>query len=572
MTDLTTSEAYAFLRELFGEKPPPRPDRLDTKIALWTKGDKTSHYLGTSAQAAELAEGRRQDVYVSVSLAPKNLGARTRVRNANAAGIPGLWADVDVIGGPEGKTNAAPTLEAARALVDELLEPTLTLTSGYGLQAWWLFEDGPWVFGSDNERERASQIALGWVHALDARARAAGWAIDHTQDLARLMRIPGTVNAKGGQEAAVTGWPDPVADQDGPRYGLDDLATIALAAPTPPASFNGNGSQLLIAGEGDQVFTFDPSGEPPFDKMEALLENDELFKRTWKHTRRDAKTWTMSEYDLALASRAVLVGWDDQEISNLLAAHRRRWGGEKLDRPDYFERTIARARVQLVRDEQERARNDALDDLEVRSQETRPDADATVAAFNRVVGGPQVKEFVQDGRDPSSARFTLVMANGDNVRLGRANALLNQDRFREAFAVVTGHVLQKVKGPRWDSAVQALLKVRQVRESEDDTPEGQVADWLSRYLYERLPPRPGEDAKDEACRTKEPFEEDELVYVFAASFGGFVRQALRQNLPDHEVKDMLRQAGFERRTVHYQRDDGAVSTRSYYAGPKTVVE
>jgi hypothetical protein len=537
-------EAKAFLEALWGPKPPPRPDGLDTKIALWTKSDKTSHYFSETKDAARLAAERETDVYASVSLAPKSLGNRSRVKNANAAGIAGLWADVDVVGGPEGKKVGAPSLESALELVEQLPQkPTLTITSGYGLQAWWLLEE-PWIFGGDDERARAAQVAAGWIALLDAAARQAGYAIDHTQDLARLMRVPGTFNGKGGEQAYCGGWPGPVADQDGPRYELDALAARALkAAPSPPPR---NGSrQMPIDGQLD----FDPNGQPPYDLMEALLENDPTFAKTWRHQRRDARGWSTSEYDLSLASQAVLVGWTDKQIADLLAAHRRRWGGEKLDRPQYFEDTIAKAREQ-----------------------SRPDPDATISAFNRVVGGPQVKEFVQDGRDPQTARFTLVLANGDQVRLGRANALMSQDRFREAFAVVTGHVLTRVKMPRWDSAVQALLKVRHVRESEDDTPEGTVGDWLSRYLYERLPSRPGVEAKDEACRTKEPFEEESEVFVFAASFGGFVRQMLRVNVPDHEVKDMLRQAGFERRTVHYETGEGRVSTRSYYAGLREGIE
>lgn len=564
----TKKEARAFLTDLFGATPPRRPDGLETKIALWTKSDKTSHYVATAEQGAALAAGRRVDVYVSVALAPKSLGARQRVRNANAAGIPGLWADIDVVGGPEGKEKAAPSLEAAHELACRLLEPTVTITSGYGLQAWWLLEE-PWIFGSDEERARAGQIAAGWIAVLDGRAREAGWKVDHAQDLARLMRVPGTFNGKGGQEAPVAGWPSPVDQQDGPRYELESLAKIALQA-APPAALNGSG-QLALPGEGAD-FALDPAGQPPFDKMEALQENSEMFRRTWRHTRRDAKDWSMSEWDLSLASQAAAVGWTDQEISDLVAAHRRRWGGEKLDRPDYFARTIARARVDLKRADDDRAREDALDDLEVHAQEASPDPDATIAAFNKVVGGPPVKEFVQDGRDPGTARFMLVMANGDPVRLGRVDGLLSQDRFRGSFLVVTGHVLTKVKAQRWDSAVQALFKVRQVREAEDDTPEGAATDWLGRYLYERLPPRPGEDAKDEACRTKEPFEEEGQVYVYAESFVGFARQALRVNLRPEEIREMLRAAGFERRTVHYQREGGSLSTRSYYAGPREIVE
>src|SRR4051812_35139099 len=112
---------------------------------MWCKGDKSTHYCSSYTEAAKYVKGRPTDWYVSVSLASRNYGINKRAPARESAGIVGLWADIDVNGGPENKKNAAPTLEAAMELASAVLEPTLTITSGYGLQAWWLFEDGPWL-------------------------------------------------------------------------------------------------------------------------------------------------------------------------------------------------------------------------------------------------------------------------------------------------------------------------------------------------------------------------------------------------------------------------------------------
>lgn len=558
------AEARAFVDALFGSALPT--PGADLRVALWRKRDKRSIYVADAAAAARTVAGER-DMYVCVSLAQRDLGPKHRVRSIGdvgvhgSAAIAGVSADIDVNGGPENKTGAAGSLDEALDLVRSIAEPTITVTSGHGLQAWWLLEDGAWVFRTVEERDRAARLASQWIALVDQHARRRGWKVDHTQDLARLMRLPDTVNGKGGLDVACRGWPTPVHEQDGPRYSVERLGELVHGvAPAGP----GDGQLVL----GATTAALDPTASPDSALFMALMDNSEKFRRTWRHTARDGVMWTMSEWDLSLASQAVQAEWTDQQITDLLAFHRRERGGEKLDRPDYFERTVAKARTQGRKADQVRDRDDALDDLEVIADQPAAsiDPDATISAFNRVMGGPNVKEFVQDGRDPQTARFSLVLDNGEVVRLGRIRDVTDLGRFRDSLAVVTGHLLPSdIKRSKWQGAVQALLNVRVVRESVDDTPEGTVADWLGRYLYERIPPDPGDDAKDAACRRQEPFQEDDRVHVYASSFAAFVRQALRVNLPDHEVKDLLRAAGFERVTVHYVRDDDQPSTRSYYA-------
>jgi len=93
----------------------------------------------------------------------------------------------------------------------------------------------------------------------------------------------------------------------------------------------------------DSTLTVRPDAEPPAEKMAALLANAITFRRTWEH-RRDRR-WSLSEYDLSLASFAAAVGWSDQEIADLIVAHRRKYGETRKGlRVDYLRRTIAKAR------------------------------------------------------------------------------------------------------------------------------------------------------------------------------------------------------------------------------------
>jgi putative DNA primase/helicase len=178
-----------FAYQLFGEVPEGH------RIALWMKRDKRSFYYARAEDIA--AHDGETDLYISAGLAPAGLSTGRRVTADKVTGIPGLWADFDVNGGPDEKKHAAPTVEAAIGLAHAVREPTVLVNSGYGIQAWWLFDE-PWIFGSDDERQRAKEIAQGWHELHAAAAREAGIKLDSVFDLARLMRLPGTVNGKDG--------------------------------------------------------------------------------------------------------------------------------------------------------------------------------------------------------------------------------------------------------------------------------------------------------------------------------------------------------------------------------------
>lgn len=555
------SQHRAFFEELFGENP-----GRDRFVQLWTKADKTTHYFPTSKQAGEFAEKHPRDLYVGVSLARKKYGPRHRAPAAESAGIAGVWADIDVNGGPENKTGAAPTLEVAAELAFSVLEPTLLVHSGYGLQGWWLFEEGPWFFETREEREQGARMAAGWIALHRQRAQALGFGIDATQDLARLLRVPGTLNCKGGQEApcehlyAPTEW-------EGTRHSRETLMSLALeAGPTAVAV-----RDTLEGIVGD--FEVDPKAEPSYSKMAAAMANNPTFAKTWNHERRDrtVEGWSLSEYDLSLASMAAHMEWSDQEIADLIIAHRRAQGDvEKALRPDYLRSTIKAARRERQASDQEKKTEAALENLAVMGMQEVPDPDAVMAAFNEVINSKRLKvrELIQDGDDPKQARYRLIIEpGGKEVPIGPAQVLFNPDAFREAFGVVTGHVVMPVKRGEWLAALQALLNVRQVHVASDDTPKGQVTEWLGRYLGERML-----TDQTEAARRREPFEKEGNVYVFAASFATFVNRSLGRRISEADLKQMLKSAGFQTKTISFVKTNGAPTSASYYTAPHEVIE
>ena len=104
------------------------------------------------------------------------------------------------------------------------MEPTLTVNSGYGVQAFHLL-DAPFLIGSDDDLEAAKALTRGWAERMKQLARQRGMRkLDTVCDLARVVRVPGSFNTKGATPVPVE-----LLDDGGPRYSLDRLRALAEA-------------------------------------------------------------------------------------------------------------------------------------------------------------------------------------------------------------------------------------------------------------------------------------------------------------------------------------------------------
>lgn len=89
--------------------------------------------------------------------------------------------------------------------------------------------------------------------------------------------------------------------------------------------------------------------EPPPVKWSLLCEAEPRALAIFNHTQR-TPDGSASSYDMALANYAASAGWTDQEIADLLIAHRRAHKAKpKANLQDYLARTIAEARSEVTR-------------------------------------------------------------------------------------------------------------------------------------------------------------------------------------------------------------------------------
>lgn len=318
-----------FLAGLWGTEPPGR-------VQLFRLRDRRCFYPQAVHACDYYADGQ-VDVYTCVALTDDRAVAGATRRTGrptaqDARAIAGLWLDIDIDGGPAGKTGGAPTLDAATELAHSVTTPTVIVHSGHGIHAWYLFADGPWQFRTVDDQQAAATAARQWDQLHRRHAAEHGWGLDHTHDLARLLRLPGTLNGKSDPPAPVTVLH---ADRAMRKPRRDLLATAATAGPIDHPTSDPCIDVRVAAGAGlDQ------------DRLALLLEDPD-FHATFHHQRL-RPNWSLSEYDLSLATQlAHMGGWTDQDIAAVITTHRLHHdpADRKHQRVDYLTRTIRMART-----------------------------------------------------------------------------------------------------------------------------------------------------------------------------------------------------------------------------------
>ena len=136
--------------------------------------------------------------YFNLGYRARDLGRYKRGGISEVVGIPALWLDIDLSLGVHAETKLPGSVEDVQMLLEEALPgrpPNLLVYSGGGLHAYWMFAT-PWFFTTEANRQQA-RLQLRALHARVQQAAARhGWRLDNVSDLARMLRVPGTYNAK----------------------------------------------------------------------------------------------------------------------------------------------------------------------------------------------------------------------------------------------------------------------------------------------------------------------------------------------------------------------------------------
>lgn len=318
-----------FLQGLWGREIDPR-----LRIQVFPAVNQRP-WLIRAADAANYYADGKTDVYTSVALThPAAKGGRPLASESRA--IAGLWLDIDIDGGPKNRKGGVPDNQAAWKLANAVQAPTIVVASGYGLHAWYLFEQ-PWLFYAVEDQAAAALASAQWYALHRAEATERGWGLDGTHDLARLLRLPGTFNGKGTEELPVVAPP-----HRGDRFARDEL--LDLCAEAGPIDLAGSAGNAAAVGD------IRAGGQLDQAQLDALLDDPEI-AAIFRHADGNHERWSLSEYDMSLATRLARAGgWTNDQIAGVLAAHRHHHGEtRKAGRAKYLKLTIGKARANAQR-------------------------------------------------------------------------------------------------------------------------------------------------------------------------------------------------------------------------------
>ena len=216
---MSVIDTIEFFRALY-------PEDAQGHTYLWTLPDKRTQVFAAAAYA-EMAQAARKtgdtgkDVYFSVGLSERLFRPHERAKSTDIVAIPALWVDIDIAGDAHAAKSLPPDYAAARALLPEMFDPSIVVDSGHGIHAYYGFRE-LLDTRTDAEQSTAQDLLRRLQGAVRARAEAKSWHVDSTPDLCRVLRVPGTLNHKGG--GAV---PCVVAEySEGLRYNAEDFDVL----------------------------------------------------------------------------------------------------------------------------------------------------------------------------------------------------------------------------------------------------------------------------------------------------------------------------------------------------------
>ena len=172
----------------------------------------TSRWFRTGEAPAIFNSTHNNYFGVLPTTTPGNQYQRAKKGARDVAAQCVLFAEIDDKDHGGGRGAARAVLET-RIAGGAVPPPTSTIDSGGGVQAYWGLQQ-PFILDTPEKRDRADRIQKAWVKHVGSD--------DGAKDLARVLRVPGTLNFKYNPPRPVT-----VLEADySRRYDLDDLEAL----------------------------------------------------------------------------------------------------------------------------------------------------------------------------------------------------------------------------------------------------------------------------------------------------------------------------------------------------------
>tara|TARA_R110000764_G_scaffold52721_2_gene114664 strand:- start:9647 stop:11611 length:1965 start_codon:yes stop_codon:yes gene_type:complete len=468
MNPSTAASARNFLAEIF--EPDGEPLSVG-HIAIWNKASIQTALVEDPASAVSVLERpesqnvsyfgvctrNRVDMLKRASKEGKPISKLVGDRE-ELTGMPGLWVDIDIEASGHAKASLAPTLKAALdALARAVpLPPTITVKTGGGIHAYWLFSEGVVPFakpGYANSREDLETLCRSFQAMVRDELQKQGWSDDQTWALPRVMRLPGGQNLSHGNPRNVT-W-----EKTARRYSISELSTVI------PADLKLVDIKEVSVHDDRIQFTIRELTTPERDDLlqfiEQVCDMDADFAAVWHRRRRGLPS--QSEMDMSIATRLACGDTPAQRVVDALRVHRldKDPGDTKANRSDYYLATLQRA---FAADDANKRRDAAL----MQSDSVQADeiiGKALVASNDEGDRERGAGLLIKVAEDRGELRLTALAVVNEAFNLEGNNRITEIIRDRslsgstEVWRFVFGSGMRAIKGAQLMSCFAARTEV-----------------------------------------------------------------------------------------------------------------
>ena len=542
-----------FLSHLWPEKP------AALYVLLWTLQDKRSHWFQDVAKAGESAAAAKdRDVYVGVGLSKADHGPARRCKSEEVSGICGIGTDLDLKSDAHRKQLPA-TIPDALTILPPSMPPSIVVSTGNGVHPWWLLKE-PCIFETEDERSHVARLAARWHTMLRLNSAAHGWAYDRLSDLARVLRIPGTINHQdSANPKEVT-----VLSSTDRRYNLSDFEEFLDEAGIPDPEAEDKAAREWAEQFADKPLVIDPNARIPQEMLDGWMAADMRFRNTWLRQRHDLKDQSQSGDDLALADFGVDAGLTEQQIVDLIVHHRAGSRQKVRNRLDYYQRTIAKA---------SRRNTDLIAQLTAPlpaapgvsgpapatgtlapagaqgapreagpGNPASPDPAAERASLCQRISqilGIRIRRLVKlTGKDPT---YHMELEEG-KIEFETVGKFISQESVRLAIAGKIGRLIPKTKANAWEQIAQAMLNACEIEDGGQETEwEGAAVIYIRNYLSETG--FIGSVESQQLQNQRKPMLLDDQIAICAGDLQMHANKSTAQNLSVKRIVSMLQVVG-----------------------------
>jgi hypothetical protein len=262
-----------------------------------------------------------------------------------------------------------------------------------------------------------------------------------------------------------------------------------------------------------KIFVVDPAADVSASQLDLLKKDYPHCKPAWERKMR-VKDNSASACEAVIAESAVMADFDDQTICNFLIASKRYHGDDFVSDPDYYARTITRARAVCERAQLLNA---------ARSNGNLPREEALRQLSSLLtVDVTSIQRFHTDPRS-----YVMRLDNGSYIEFKCHSELLKQTKLAGALFDYARIVMPTFKNAEWVNVKKYIAAaIENVESSSESTHLGSCIGWLTAYLRRHLRPEMEREGQVRSAVEGKPAFIDGLIWF---SMDGFKRSIMLES-------------------------------------------